>query len=161
MKEQASKFGRFLGGKAASGGEVLEKKNIVLNCGSVTPEEAIQTCGRLLLESGCIEESYIRAMLERDKNSSVATGSHMALPHGDSESRKYVKRTGLAVMTCPDGIDWNGEKVRLVIGVASRGEEHLEILRRVAAIAPDEETADKLVDGAAAEELYIKLNGLA
>ena len=49
--------------------DILEKKNILFHCKSVTPEEAIQACGKLLLESGCIEEGYIQAMLARDKSS--------------------------------------------------------------------------------------------
>lgn len=157
------KFGRLFKGAASpdSAGEILEKRNIVLNCEPVTPEEAIQACGRLMLESGYIEEAYIQAMLERDRSASVAIGSHTAIPHGDNESRRFVKKTGLAVMTYPDGIDWNGERVRLVIGIASKGEDHLEILNRVSVIAADEEAADKLVDNAAEEELYRKLNGLA
>lgn len=145
---------------AASSGDILEKKDIVLNCGPVTPEEAIRACGRLMLESGHIEEGYIQAMLERDRRGSVAVGSHVAIPHGGDESRALVKKTGLAVMTYPDGIDWNGEKVRLVIGIASRGQEHLEILKRVAAIAADEKAADALVDDADLYALYAGLNGL-
>ena len=157
MKEP--KFGRFLSGKTAASSEILEKKNIILNYTPVTPEEAIRACGRLLLESGYIEEGHIQSMLERDKNESVAIGSYVTIPHGDSKSRPLVKKTGLAVMTYPDGISWNGERVRMAIGVASRGEDRLEILKRVAAIAADEESTDRLADSAAAEELYQKLNG--
>jgi len=160
MKEHIPKFGRFLKGKTTSSGDILEKKNIVLNCKSVTPEEAILSCGRLLLESGCIEENYIQAMLERNKRSSVAVGSHLAIPHSDNEFRKFVKNTALTVMTYPDGINWNGEQVRMVVGIASKGEEHLEILKRVATIAADEETTDKLVDNADLNTLYACLNGL-
>ena len=90
----------------------------------------------------------------------MAVGSHVAIPHGDNESRTLVKKTGLVVMTYPDGIDWNGEQVRLVIGVASKGKEHLEILKRAAAIAADEEVTDRLVDDAALNALYACLNGL-
>lgn len=104
--------GGYISGKTAASSEILEKKNIVLNCTPVTPEEAIRACGRLLLESGCIEEGYIQAMLERDKSESVAIGSHVAIPHGDSQSRVLVKKTGLAVITYPDGISWDGERVR-------------------------------------------------
>lgn len=166
MKEHTQKFGLFQKKKTvpATGvtpdGDILEKKNIVLNCKSVTPEEAIRACGRLMLENGCIEEGYIQAMLDRDKSASVAVGSHVAIPHGAGESRKFVKKTGLAVMTYPDGIDWNGEKVRLVIAIASKDEEHLEILKRVAAMATDEEAADRLVDSADLNTLYACLNGL-
>lgn len=158
------KFGRLLRGAAqsapGSAGEILEKKNIILNCKPVTPEEAIRACGKLLLESGYIEEDYIQAMLERDKGGSVAVGSHTAIPHSDNKAHKFVKKTGLAVMTYPDGIDWNGERVRLVIGIASNGEDHLEILNRIAAMATDEEAADKLVDDADLNTLYARLNGL-
>lgn len=162
MKEHVPKFAHFLNKKGVPvpGGDILEKKNIVLNCKSVTPEEAVRACGRLMLESGYIEDGYIQAMLDRDSSDPVAVGSHVAIPHGDHESRALVKKTGLVVMTYPDGIDWNGEQVRLVIGVASKGEEHLEILKRVAAIAADEEAADRLVDDADLNTLYACLNGL-
>lgn len=161
MQEHLQKFKRFLDKTdKANEGEILEKRNIVFNCKSVTPEEAIRACGNLLLKSDCIDEGYIQAMLERDRSSSVAVGSHTALPHSDNEARKFVKKTGLAVMTYPDGINWHGEKVRLVIGIASKGEDHLDILHRVAAIAVDEEAVDKLVDSTDLNTLYASLNGL-
>lgn len=162
MKERI--FGRFLSrtpmpdSNTASGGILLERKNIVLNCKPVTPEEAIKTCGKLLLESGSIEEGYIQAMLERERSAPTAIGDLTAIPHG--ESRSFVRKTGLAVITYPDGIDWNGEKVRLVIGIASKGEEHLEILKRISALVADEDSVNRLVDAADLNTLYACLNGL-
>lgn len=160
MKERVPKFAHFLNGKPVPNGYILEKKNIVLNCKSVTSEEAVKTCGRLMLESGYIEKGYIQAMLDRDKLDSVAVGSHVSIPHGAKDSRAMVKKTGIVVIAYPDGIDWNGKRVRLVIGVASKGEEHLEILKRIATIAADEDTIDKLVDSADMNTLYACLNGL-
>lgn len=162
MKEQITKFISFLNGKGipAAAGHILEKKNIILNCKPVTPQEAIRACGRLMLENGYIEEDYIQAMLKRDRSDSVAVGSHVAIPHGDNESRALVKKTGLVVMTYPDGIDWNGERVRLVIGIASKGEEHLEILKYVASIAAEDETVDSLVDAGDLNTFYACFNGL-
>ena len=162
MKKYVQKFAHFLNGKGepVPGSDIVEKKNIILNCKSVTPEEAIRACGRLMLESGYIEEGYIQAMLDRDSADSIAVGSHVSIPHGDNESRALVKKTGLVVMAYPDGIDWKGEQVRLVIGISSRGEDHLEILKRVAAIAADEEAVDRLVDDADLNMLYACLNGL-
>lgn len=80
---------------------VLEKKNIILGCQTVTPEEAIKACGKLLVESGYVSESYIQGMLERNADFSVAIGSHMAIPHGTRDSSKFIQRTGIVVMTCP------------------------------------------------------------
>lgn len=146
---------------AAEGKPVLlEKKNIVLGCSSVTPEEAITACGRRMVESGYVDEAYIQGMLDREKSFSVAIGSHVAIPHGTNDVKPLIKRTGVVVMTYPDGIDWNGDKVKLVVGIAAKGEEHLEVLGRIVAIASTDENTDAVVAGADAENLYQKLNGL-
>ncbi|MDE6455452.1 MAG: PTS mannitol transporter subunit IICBA, partial [Dysosmobacter sp.] len=78
---------------------LLEKKNIVLNCKPVSPEEAIQAVGRMMVESGYVEEAYIQGMLDREKSFSVAIGSHVAIPHGTEESRKAMMKPGLIVLT--------------------------------------------------------------
>lgn len=143
------------------GHDILAKKDIALNCQSVTAQQAITACGKMMLQSGYIEADYIEAMQKRDSSASVAVGNHIAIPHGDSDSRAFVKKTGLVVMTYPDGIDWHGEQVRLVIGIASKGDEHLEILKRIAAIAADTKVVDRLVDEHALGTIYDCLNGLA
>lgn len=140
---------------------LLERKNIVLGCAPVTPEEAIRACGRLMVESGYVDEAYIQGMLDREASFSVAIGSHVAIPHGTNDVKPLIKRTGVVVMTYPDGIDWNGDKVKLVVGIAAKGEEHLEVLGRIVAIASTDEDTDKLVASADAEKLFKTLNGMA
>ncbi|WP_297293733.1 PTS mannitol transporter subunit IICBA [uncultured Oscillibacter sp.] len=139
---------------------LLEKKNIVLNCKPVSPEEAIKAVGKRMVESGYVEESYIQGMLDREASFSVAIGSHVAIPHGTEESRKAIKKTGLIVMTYPEGIQWGDELVRLVVGIASTGEDHLGILGKIVEVAETEEDTDKLVDNAGVDQLYKLLNGL-
>ncbi len=145
---------------AASGEILLEKKNIILNCKPVSPEEAIKEVGRRMVESGYVEEAYIQGMLDREKSFSVAIGSHVAIPHGTEESRKAIKKTGLIVMTYPEGIQWGDELVRLVVGIASTGEDHLGILGKIVEVAETEEDTDALVDNASVDQLYKLLNGL-
>ena len=139
---------------------LLEKKNIVLNCKPVSPEEAIRAVGQRMVESGYVEEAYIQGMLDREASFSVAIGSHVAIPHGTEESRKAIKKTGLIVMTYPEGIQWGDELVRLVVGIASTGEDHLGILGKIVEVAETEEDTDKLVDTAGVDQLYKLLNGL-
>ncbi len=139
---------------------LLEKKNIVLNCKPVSPEEAIKAVGKLMVESGYVEEAYIQGMLDREASFSVAIGSHVAIPHGTEESRKAIKKTGLIVMTYPQGIEWGDETVRLVVGIASTGEDHLGILGKIVEVAETEEDTDALVDNASVDQLYKLLNGL-
>ena len=140
---------------------LLERKNIVLGCKPVTPEEAIRACGQLMVDSGYVDERYIQGMLDREASFSVAIGSHVAIPHGTNEVKPLIKKTGVVVMTYPEGIDWNGDRVKLVVGIAAKGEEHLEVLGRIVAIASTDEDTDAVVAGADAENLYQKLNGLA
>ena len=144
----------------AQGDTLLERKNIVLNCAPVTPEEAIKACGRLMVASGYVDEAYIQGMLDREASFSVAIGSHVAIPHGTNDVKPLIKRTGVVVMTYPEGIDWNGDKVKLVVGIAAKGEEHLEVLGRIVAIASTDEDTDKLVASADAEKLFKNLNGI-
>ena len=139
---------------------LLEKKNIVLNCKPVSPEEAIRAVGQRMVESGYVEEAYIQGMLDREASFSVAIGSHVAIPHGTEESRKAIKKTGLIVMTYPEGIQWGDELVRLVVGIASTGEDHLGILGKIVEVAETEEDTDQLVDNASVDQLYKLLNGL-
>ena len=139
---------------------LLERKNIVLGCAPVTPEEAIQACGRRMVDSGYVDEAYIQGMLDREASFSVAIGSHVAIPHGTNDVKPLIKRTGVVVMTYPQGIDWNGDKVKLVVGIAAKGEEHLEVLGRIVAIASTDEDTDKLVASADAEKLFKNLNGI-
>jgi len=146
---------------APAGNILLEKKNIRLGCKPVSPEEAIRACGKLMVESGYVEEGYIQGMLDREASFSVAIGSHVAIPHGTNDAKPLIKRTGVVVMTYPDGIDWNGDKVKLVVGIAAKGEEHLEVLGRIVAIASTDQDTDALVAGADAEKLYQSLNGLS
>ena len=50
-------------------------------------------------------------------------------------------------MTFPKGIDWGGNEVHVVIGIAGVGDEHLDILSVIADKMLDESTADRLATG--------------
>ncbi len=147
---------------AASGEPLLEKKNIIVGCPSVTSDEAITRCGKMLVESGYVEQAYADAMIERDREFSVAIGCHVAIPHGTVAVKDKVNKTGIVIMTYPDGIPWGdeGEVVRLVIGIAAVGEEHLDVLGRISEVCDSDEATDALVASADVETIYRKFNGL-
>ncbi len=134
--------------------QILDLKNIKLNCTSTTSDEAIVAIGNVLLEAGNIEEEYIQGMLNRDHNVTTYIGNHIAIPHGEYEVKKYVKNTSLAVMIYPDGIDWHGEVAKVVIGIASQGEEHMEILSNIAMKLCEIETVEEVVNASDVESVY-------
>lgn len=126
--------------------EVLNIDSIVLNCESCTSDEAIIACGNMFVEKGYVEAGYIEGMLNRDHNISVFIGNSLAIPHGEYEVSKYVKETGLVVRVYPNGIDWHGEEVKIVIGIAAKGDEHMTILSNIAIALCEMEVVEKVVN---------------
>lgn len=112
--------------------KMLELKNIHLNCREKEKEAVIREIGQMLCDSGYVEETYIEAMLKREASFPTNIGNGIALPHGVEEAKKAIKKSGIAVLVFPEGTDWGGERVKLVIGIAGAGEDHLEILSIIA-----------------------------
>jgi len=111
--------------------EMLKLENIILNQPCESRENAIRRAGEILAASGYVGEKYIEGMLARDAAMSTAIGNLIAIPHGEKEYKPEIKHTGLCVITYPEAIDWGGSKVNIVIGIAARGEEHLDIIGNI------------------------------
>lgn len=124
--------------------ELLQKKNIILNCKARPKEEVIREVGGLLYESGYVDQSYIEAMLKREDSFATNIGNGIAIPHGVEEAKRNIKKSGISVMIFPEGTMWNDEPVNVVIGIAGVGDEHLGILANI---------ADKLSTPEAVEDL--------
>lgn len=107
-------------------------------------ESAIRAAGRVLVEKGCVDESYIDAMVERDALTSVYMGMGVAIPHGTGEAKEAVKETGVVVLQYPDGVDWGDEKAHLLFGIAGKGDEHLTVLSNLVNVISDEAVLEKM-----------------
>ena len=125
--------------------EILRKENIILNCKPQAKEDVIKQLGRILVDCGDVDEPYIQAMLEKEKVFNTAIGNEIAIPHGIEASKESIKKSGIAIMVFPQGTDWNGEMVRIVIAIAGRGDEHLDILAKIALNLSDTDDVDNLV----------------
>lgn len=134
--------------------EILTPETIELKASLGSQEEAIRRAGRLLVENGHVEERYIDSMFEREKSVSTYMGNAVAIPHGTGDSKQWVTTSGLSVITVPEGVEYgDGNVARLVIGIAGKGDEHLEILSKIATVCEDEENVDQIVRAETKEEL--------
>lgn len=124
--------------------ELLYRENIRVGCRADTQENVIRQVGQMLVDTGYVDAPYVDAMIEREKSFSTFMGNGLALPHGVEAAKKEIKASGIAVMTFPEGIDWAGNTVNVVIGIAGVGEEHLEILAVIADKMLDDEVSQKL-----------------
>ena len=111
---------------------------------AVLKETAIRAAGQLLCDLGFANEDYIQAMVDRENMVSTYMGMGVAIPHGTSNAKETVKKSGIVVMQYPEGVDFGDEKAYLVIGIAGVGDEHLEILGNIVASLEDEELLETL-----------------
>ncbi|MDT2828045.1 PTS sugar transporter subunit IIA [Enterococcus viikkiensis] len=120
-------------------------------------EDAIRACGQLLVDAGCVESGYVDAMIERNKLVSVYMGNFIAIPHGTDEAKHYVKKSGISVIQVPTGVRFgkdDTEDVAMVLfGIAGIGNEHLNILQKIAIFCSDVENVVKLADAKTKEEV--------
>lgn len=133
--------------------KMLELKNIRLNCARMPKEDVIKEMGQMLAASGYVGAGYTEAMLKRELTFPTNIGNGIALPHGVEEAKKEIKKSGIAVMVFPEGTNWGDEDVKLVIGIAGAGEEHLEILSIIAEKMSDPNAVEQVVKGSA-EDIY-------
>ena len=68
-------------------------------------------------------------------------------PKGD------VLASGLTLLQVPEGVDWNGETVKVVVGIAGKDGEHLDLLSKIAITFSEEENVDRIVNAKSAEEI--------
>ncbi|WNZ27338.1 phosphoenolpyruvate--protein phosphotransferase [Leptolyngbya sp. NK1-12] len=117
----------------------LSKENIRLQASAQNKEDAIQQVGTLLVQSGHMQADYVASMLRREQVANTYLGNGIAIPHGLPDDRTLIHQTGIAVLQLPAGVEWNaGEVVRLVVGIAAKSDEHLEILANLTHVLGDE-----------------------
>ncbi|MFF2448870.1 PTS sugar transporter subunit IIA [Neobacillus sp. NPDC058068] len=133
---------------------ILAKENILLNTAVGTKEEAIRVTGRILVEKGYVDANYIEKMLEREALTSTYMGNFVAIPHGTEDSKSFVKESGISFVQVPQGVDFgSGNIVKLLIGIAGKDNEHLDILSNIAIVCSEEENIEKLVAAKTADEI--------
>jgi len=140
--------------------DLIQKAGIRLDVTASSSEEAVSICGELLLELGAIGPEYAAAMWEREQKFSSAIGMGFAIPHGTDESRVHVVFDQLVFLRLASPITWGDEEVRCVLGIASSGDGHVEILGNLAELIQDETKLEVLVaSGSADQVLELILDG--
>ena len=117
--------------------QVIVAEGIKLGQKPVSKEEAIQAAGELLVKLGYVDESYVDAMQEREKLVSTYMGMGVAIPHGTTQAKGTVKKTGIVFIQYPEGVDFGAEKAQLVFGIAGIGDEHLDLLGKLCTLLED------------------------
>ncbi len=135
------------------GKPIFPPENIVLNASFTDKKAAIEACADIFIAGGYTDSSYKADMIARDADVSVYMGNGVALPHGLSSSKQTIKHSGICLIQVPDGVDFDGETAYLLIGVAGRGEEHVDILGKIAQTLCDEDNIAALQNAATKQQV--------
>jgi mannitol/fructose-specific phosphotransferase system IIA component len=126
--------------------ETLTGKMVLLGAQAADKVDAIRQAGGVLIKAGCVAPSYVDGMLARERAMSTYLGSGIAIPHGELADLQSVYRTGVSVLQLPEGVEWEpGESAYLVIGFASTGHEHVEVLTNLVELLQAPESITRLV----------------
>lgn len=132
---------------------VLDQSQIVSAGSAATKEEAIREAGAILFAAGAVTDEYLAYMLEREAMTSTYMGNFLAIPHGTNEGKDTILRSALSFVRYTAPIDWDGNEVRFVVGIAGKEGGHMEILSKIAIIFSDEDGVQKLLDADSPESM--------
>lgn len=140
----------------------LRAENIFLNQHATDKEQAIRFAGEQLVKGGYVEPEYVEAMLDREKLTSTYLGESIAVPHGTIEAKDRVLKTGVVFCQYPDGVrfgDEENEVARLVIGIAARNNEHIQVITSLTNALDDDAVIDRLAHTHDVQDVLDLLSG--
>jgi phosphocarrier protein len=101
-------------------------------------------------------------MLVRESQISTYLGNGIAIPHGTPETRDAVLNTGVKVIVFRHGVDWeDGNVAHVVVGIAARSNEHLDILRQLTHALSDDSVPAAIAQSKTPADILAILNGQA
>lgn len=137
---------------------VLTPEQVRIHPGGTTRDEALQEATDILVAAGAVTPAYVDAMRQREETVSTFMGNGLAIPHGTNDAKDAILASALSVVRYDGGVDWSGDPATFVIGIAGVGDEHLEILSRIAILFSEEEDVARLSAAKTSEELYALLS---
>ncbi len=86
---------------------------------------------------------------------STYIGNSVAIPHGTEKGKKNILRSGISILQIPGGVDFgDGQMAKILIGIAGKGNEHMEILSKIALVCAEEENVSKMIHARSKGELF-------
>ncbi|MFT4135051.1 PTS sugar transporter subunit IIA [Microbacterium sp.] len=134
--------------------DILGLGQVRIHAGSVSRIEAMKEAAEILEAAGAVTSSYFDAMQQREATISTYMGNELAIPHGLNETKGTILDSALSFVRYDGGVDWDGNPVTFVVGIAGKDGEHIELLSHIALLFSDEDDVERLRSAQTPEELY-------
>lgn len=137
--------------------ELLAEASIRLDASAKDRDDAIRQAGAALMAVGAVDAAYVDAMIDRENSVSTFMGEGVAIPHGTLAAKDSVMADALSMIKFPDGVDWDGNDVRIAFGIAAKGNGHIALLSQLATVLMDPDKAQALRAATTVAEVYALL----
>lgn len=140
----------------------LSASNVFLGNHATQKEDAIRFAGEQLVKGGYVEPEYVQAMLDREQLTPTYLGESIAVPHGTIEAKDRVLKTGVVFCQYPEGVRFGEEEddiARLVIGIAARNNEHIQVITSLTNALDDDSVIARLATTQDVQEVLDLLSG--
>jgi PTS system mannitol-specific IIA component len=134
--------------------QLMPQQSINLEAIAASRTEAIRMAGALLITAGSVEPEYVDEMLDREAAVSTFVGDGIAMPHGTLTAKSDVLVEGLSLLRFAEPVEWAGEHVTVVIGIAAHGRRYIALLSQLATALLDGDTAARLRETRSVDEVY-------
>ncbi|PTV96535.1 phosphocarrier protein FPr [Rhodobacter aestuarii] len=122
--------------------------------------DAIAQAVDLLTAAGKIDPRYGASMMGREAVANTFLGNGIAIPHGLPKDRDLILDTAIAVVQLPGGVEWGpGDRARLVVAIAAKSDEHLQVLSNLTDVLGDEAEAERLATTTDPAVIVARLTG--
>lgn len=141
---------------------LLESENIAFGAEAQNWEEAVRSCGKMMVDSGICSAQYVDAAVtnHREIGPYYVIAPGIAMPHAKPEHG--VLKTGYALMTLRSPVEFGDEDndpVSLLIfaAAANREEHNSEAVPEIAELCDSDATVSALKSASSREELLSAL----
>lgn len=131
----------------------LNKKQVVIDEIGASTEVIIERLVKPLELKGSVDRKYLQSVLDREKMSSTAFETGVAIPHGNPE---YVNKTEISIFVSKKKISWGQEKIDVVIlfSIAKEDIPHLrKIIEPIYNVIDSRSRVEQVFNGRSAEDI--------
>jgi len=123
----------------------ITAEEVTLGCRAKNRDDVLRQAAFELAARGCVDIGFSKALLDREKELSTWIGSGLAMPHINRRDARRVNRSGFHFLQYPEGVSWDKSHVAfLVVVVAAKDGEHIDMLSSLADLLADERKVARL-----------------
>lgn len=123
----------------------ITTEDVTLGCRAKNRDDVLRQAAFELAARGCVDIGFSKALLDREKELSTWIGAGVAMPHISRRDARRVIRSGFHFFQYPEGVSWDKNHVAfLVVVVAAKDGEHIDILSGLAGLLVDERKVMRL-----------------